>query len=898
MERRIGIMKINNITLATTNYNVKPLKRNSNNVPNVSFKANHCCLPKRQNQTTSSFWSKLFHKNRNVKKNYNGLTRKSRKEYHCDEVTYSYKNNKEGLLFKVFENCTLDKNKNIKTASKIIYCYDNDNGLKNQFIINPKFCQNETLTEAESIIAVYNHNAKLDKVKIFSGVIFEQPENTAVLCKVIKYNKDDEKIIYTKDYINPLFCDDCRVSECDNSDNTSMTSESLDQELLYPSENWNEDVGENESCITAVNKKQLEIWLKISSEMRQEILQETKPDPDSPDSFESFYSNSSFRKNIDKLYPDRSSSSEPKGLVSDNVSPRTSSSDASKSKSINSPKSFQESQPTSSVLERVKRFEAANISTANEQQIQQETLLRKNTPLAISPKLQSLSITFGPTINQTSENKKQEEKQNEVSQLPYRSSSSEPVIHEETPIKKANSVIEDDASSFVSNLRSSSSDIQTLEQKKSSPRGRSNESILDEDDIPSSNGSSARTSFSDDSKSESINPQINSQKAQPTSSVIERAKQFERRISTAEQQPENTEEKIQKPKSMTRSESPQKPNVILKPIREKIEKNKAQKDALEKLKKLKARCNDLKEPVENYEKELKILEEKYKRKSSDAQNTNIVKELRKQIEARTSTANEQQAHKETTKKTGNELENEIDDENFKPILTIPKGIKFTYVKRSSDNEIAKQQEIPKPLENTIQQKGSNIERLKKTFENCNSDKPKTTLVKSQAKLRETARKVLENSDSLLAQENRLPTMDELLNIFEKEAKKQPEPKSMTHSESPQKPNVILKPISEKIEKKSSLKTEETAQSKLEKIENCQTTYEKLKAKSEKLGQTLEELKKQSQQKSLKEQENQGRLSNGTSKKLSPEMERLKNFFDSCSKPKAIQIQYKDLTNNE
>ena len=532
-----------------------------------------------------------------------------------------------------------------------------------------------------------------------------------------------------------------------------------------------------------------------------------------------------------------------------------------------------DAQNTNIVKELRKQIEART-STANEQQIQ-------HTSLAISSKIQSLSTTFGPTINQTSENKKQEEKQNEVSQLPYRSSSSEPVIQEETPIKKANSVIEDDASSFVSNLRSSSSDIQTLEQKKSSPRGRSNESILEEDDISLSNNSSTRTSFTNDSISESINPQISSQETHPTTSVLERVKRFEAaNISTA------NEQHIQQ-------ETP-----------------------------LKEALNVLSQRDYNFAQ----LKEQNERKIS-----------------------EQQARQKTPIETGNELEKEIDDENFKPILTIPKGIKFTYVKRSSDNEIAKQQEIPKPLENKIQQKGSNIERLKKTFENCNSDKPKTTLVKSQAKLRETARKVLENSDSLLAQENRLPTMDELLNIFEKEAKKQPEPKSMTRSESPQKPNVILKPIREKIEKNKAqkdaleklkklksrcnelkepienfekkvicikekhdqknlnkqkmqketlLQEKETAQSKLEKIENCQTTYEKLKAKSEKLGQTLEELKKQSQQKSLKEQENQGRLSNGTSKKLSPEMERLKNFFDSCSKPKAIQIQYKDLTNNE
>ena len=103
---------------------------------------------------------------------------------------------------------------------------------------------------------------------------------------------------------------------------------------------------------------------------------------------------------------------------------------------------------------------------------------------------------------------------------------------------------------------------------------------------------------------------------------------------------------------------------------------------------------------------------------------------------------------------------------------------------------------------------------------------------------------------------------------------------------------------QKMQNGTSLQERETAQNELEKIKKSQITFEKLKAKSEDVGKLLKEIKEQEQQKSLKEQENQERLSNGTSKKLSSEMERLKNFFDSCSKVKAIQIQYKDLTNNE
>lgn len=91
---------------------------------------------------------------------------------------------------------------------------------------------------------------------------------------------------------------------------------------------------------------------------------------------------------------------------------------------------------------------------------------------------------------------------------------------------------------------------------------------------------------------------------------------------------------------------------------------------------------------------------------------------------------------------------------------------------------------------------------------------------------------------------------------------------------------------------------ETAQNELEKIKKSQITFEKLKAKSEDVGKLLKEIKEQEQQKSIKEQKNQGRFSNGTSKKLSPKMENLRDFYNSCSKPKAIQIQYKDLTNNE
>ena len=116
-------MKITNISLATNNFNVKPVKRNNNNnsnVSNLSFKGNHYCLPRRHNQTALSFLNKLFSKNQKetIEKNYNGLTRISKKEYKCDEVKYTYKNNKQDLLFEIFENCTLDKNKNIKIRKR------------------------------------------------------------------------------------------------------------------------------------------------------------------------------------------------------------------------------------------------------------------------------------------------------------------------------------------------------------------------------------------------------------------------------------------------------------------------------------------------------------------------------------------------------------------------------------------------------------------------------------------------------------------------------------------------------------------------------------------------------------------------------------------------------------
>ena len=87
---------------------------------------------------------------RNYQKKYNGLTRISRKEYKCDEVMYIYKNNKQDLLFEIFENCTLDKNKNIKTASKIIFQYAHNNvfGAKHKIITKPEFDETGNLKKS------------------------------------------------------------------------------------------------------------------------------------------------------------------------------------------------------------------------------------------------------------------------------------------------------------------------------------------------------------------------------------------------------------------------------------------------------------------------------------------------------------------------------------------------------------------------------------------------------------------------------------------------------------------------------------------------------------------------------------------------------------------------------
>lgn len=842
-------MKITNISLATNNFNVKPVKRNNNNnsnVSNLSFKGKHYCLPRRHNQTALSFLNKLFSKNQKetIEKNYNGLTRISKKEYKCDEVKYTYKNNKQDLLFEIFENCTLDKNKNIKTASKIIsqYAHNNVSGAKHKIITKPEFDETGNLKKAESLLVAdeyfiseyYDIDFSGTSTKATSGQSINLINNKTTKFKNIALDEND-KLYYATCTVK----DDNAVAE--NQNNSASNEQQTLQEI---------PVREEQTGRPSIIKLKEIFEHKISTNDEQQTPQET-------------------------LRP------------SNDISTDTSYSELNEM--------IENNEVFTKIINETKLFGEKSINKQEGMNIEHET------PQAnLQPECENNS-KFNEGISRT-----------RILPNPFLESSKQ----REARAKINENILRQD--------ELSSEDSISIKHE-----GRSNESILREDDIPSSNGSSARTSLSDASFSI---PETN---------------------------------------------------------------------------RIKARAKVLKDYIENYEKELKILEEKYKRKSSDAQNTNKVQGLKAIFESENSTTNEQQAHKETTlpnrstpsaispkiqslskpfetkidrnstpqkqEKSSQNANSEFVIENFQPVLAIPKNIKFTFVKRNSDNEKIQPKEMPKHTDNTNMsnthskkvlraeeqaessdaqsvrraqnaQGANKVQGLKPIFEGENStanEQPvhketsketghvkelkkqietristaeqhvqqKTTLQEAQKVLAQRANNFseikakLERKNSIANEQH---GTQEITPLLEAQTSVDPNAKNTNIVQElkarVEKLGQALEELKEKKQQKmqngTSLQERETAQNELEKIKKSQITFEKLKAKSEDIGKLLKEIKEQEQQKSIKEQKNQGRFSNGTSKKLSPKMENLRDFYNSCSKPKAIQIQYKDLTNNE
>ena len=625
-------MKITNISLATNNFNVKPVKRNNNNnsnVSNLSFKGKHYCLPRRHNQTALSFLNKLFSKNQKetIEKNYNGLTRISKKEYKCDEVKYTYKNNKQDLLFEIFENCTLDKNKNIKTDSKIIsqYAHNNVSGAKHKIITKPEFDETGNLKKAESLLVAdeyfiseyYDIDFSGTSTKATSGQSINLINNKTTKFRNIALDEND-KLYYAMRIVK----DDNAVAE--NQNNSASNEQQTLQEI---------PVREEQTGRPSIIKLKEIFEHKISTNDEQQTPQET-------------------------LRP------------SNDISTDTSYSELNEM--------IENNEVFTKIINETKLFGEKSINKQEGMNIEHET------PQAnLQPECENNS-KFNEGISRT-----------RILPNPFLESSKQ----REARAKINENILRQD--------ELSSEDSISIKHE-----GRSNESILREDDIPSSNGSSARTSLSDASFSI---PETNRIKA--------RAKVLNEQY-----------EKIQHDNS-NMSTTRRKTQPILRETAKKIAKEQATpENLLNKTRTLKERHKVLKDYIENHEKELKILEEKYKRKSSDAQNTNKVQGLKAIFESENSTTNEQQAHKETTlpnrstpsaispkiqslskpfetkidrnstpqkqEKSSQDANSESVIENFQPVLAIPQNIKFTFVKRNSDNEKIQQKEMPKHTDNT------------------------------------------------------------------------------------------------------------------------------------------------------------------------------------------------------
>ena len=797
-------MKITNISLATNNFNVKPVKRNNNNnsnVSNLSFKGKHYCLPRRHNQTALSFLNKLFSKNQKetIEKNYNGLTRISKKEYKCDEVKYTYKNNKQDLLFEIFENCTLDKNKNIKTDSKIIsqYAHNNVSGAKHKIITKPEFDETGNLKKAESLLVAdeyfiseyYDIDFSGTSTKATSGQSINLINNKTTKFRNIALDEND-KLYYAMRIVK----DDNAVAE--NQNNSASNEQQTLQEI---------PVREEQTGRPSIIKLKEIFEHKISTNDEQQTPQET-------------------------LRP------------SNDISTDTSYSELNEM--------IENNEVFTKIINETKLFGEKSINKQEGMNIEHET------PQAnLQPECENNS-KFNEGISRT-----------RILPNPFLESSKQ----REARAKINENILRQD--------ELSSEDSISIKHE-----GRSNESILREDDIPSSNGSSARTSLSDASFSI---PETNRIKA--------RAKVLNEQY-----------EKIQHDNS-NMSTTRRKTQPILRETAKKIAKEQATpENLLNKTRTLKERHKVLKDYIENHEKELKILEEKYKRKSSDAQNTNKVQGLKAIFESENSTTNEQQAHKETTlpnrstpsaispkiqslskpfetkidrnstpqkqEKSSQDANSESVIENFQPVLAIPQNIKFTFVKRNSDNEKIQQKEMPKHTDNTNMSNTHSKKVLRAEEQAESSDAQSVRRAQNaQGANKVQGLKAIFEGENSTANEQPVHKETSKETGYVKELKKQIETRISTAEQHVQQKTTLqeaqkvlaqrannFSEIKAKIERKNSIANEQHGTQEITPLLEAQTSVDpnakntnivqELKARVEKLGQALEELKEKSNKK--------------------------------------------------
>lgn len=158
-------MRTNKITIAANNnfkINKTKLKKSNNNL-NISFKATDVSVRPRQiRKVVQSFWNRLFPKLQSglVKTVYENWAPTTNGKFIADEVKCYYRKRNDKLMLKVFQNCTINKNKKIEKASKIFYQYepDENGGFIQKMIINPEFDEKGELKKAELVKEEYYEN--------------------------------------------------------------------------------------------------------------------------------------------------------------------------------------------------------------------------------------------------------------------------------------------------------------------------------------------------------------------------------------------------------------------------------------------------------------------------------------------------------------------------------------------------------------------------------------------------------------------------------------------------------------------------------------------------------------------------------------------------------------------
>ena len=201
-------MKINNISNNKNIFNNKIINyniKNKNKNKSLSFKANNIQVPNNKCKVVESIWNKLFPNLQSglVKRSYKNLISINNDKYSSDEVKYYYKKNHDNVILKIFENCNLDKNKNITTASKIFYQYDTQKNkdLKQKIIINPQFDKNGRLIKAQYVHEYYENQADKKQFVIHSNVKFRDEKIVFTKSTEITYD-DDTKETYKNAFYN------------------------------------------------------------------------------------------------------------------------------------------------------------------------------------------------------------------------------------------------------------------------------------------------------------------------------------------------------------------------------------------------------------------------------------------------------------------------------------------------------------------------------------------------------------------------------------------------------------------------------------------------------------------------------------------------------------------------